>query len=639
MATIDTQRLEREFTRHIRAETTTDPLELAKYPDFEFEPMPMGAWLKDSTMLDLPPLSDPQLEVALLAERLYYPVTFEAMGWPELRQVFEIDLAWGKGSGKDYLSRIMLSRGIYLLYCLASPQAYFGMPGSETIAFTNIATAAPQAKHIFFEPWVKMLNRSRFYRAIMEPFANHIDFDKGLLAVSGHSSVESQEGQNLIMAVLDEIAGFKTAAELSTKRKQQDREPMNSAEGVYKLARSSIRSRFPQTGKLISISFTRFKNDMIDQLVKKAHLEIEQLGEESDKYGSRMATWEVNPLRQRSDFDKEYADDAEDAQCRYECRPLASPNRFFKNLMAVRTAMGVPLTIPAEQMDKVPAATNVPRIEYYWGADPDNPHLEDGWQVRFDLSQLKQHRKPLAIHMDLGISHDLAGLSASHTDGFVDHVEKLTNPKTGLVEKKTTRRPRIVTDWVIVFEQIKGDPMAGLPESDIQVKWIRQLVIELKNNGWVIGQFTADGYQSTDTFQLLQTHGIECALYSLDRRTEGYDTLKNLIYSGDITAPFHPLLFAEIESLVKMTETKIDHQAGMSKDMADAWAGSATGVIKMIEDGKIGGEADGWTGMSVDEIVEGVTRPHTDVDFRVRPRPEAEDTGDFWAGGSIGYRR
>lgn len=641
MATIDTGRLEREFTRHIRAEQTDNHEELARYPDFEIEPMPMEAWLKDSTMLGLPPLSAPQLEVALYAERLYYPVTFEALGWPELRQVFEIDLAWGKGSGKDYLSRIMLSRGIYLLYCLASPQAYFGMPGSETIALTNIATSAPQAKHIFFEPWVKMLEASRFYRGIMDPKANHIVFDKGLLATSGHSSVESQEGQNLIMAVLDEIAGFKTAAELSTKKKQQDREPAQSAEGVYKLARSSIRSRFPQTGKLISISFTRFKNDMIDQLVKRAHLEWEQIGQKSDKLGSRLATWEVNPLRTKSDFDKEYADDPADARGRYECRPEASAHRFFKNLGAVRKAMGVPLTLHPDQLDKLPPDENVPHIEYFWGPDPDQPHLEDGWQVRFDLSQLPKHRNPLAIHMDLAISHDKAGLAASHTEGFIDHIEKMTDPKTGLVTEKKIRRPRVVTDFVIYFDQVKGDPIANLPESDIQVRWIRSLMVEMMNAGYVIGRFTADGYQSTDTMQLMTQKGVEADLYSLDRKTEGYDTLKNLIYSGDISAPWHPVLFAEIESLVKMTETKIDHQAGMSKDMADAWAGSAAGVMEMIKDGRIGGEMDGWSGMSVDEIAKGVVEEkltHTDVDFSVRPRVTQEQT-DFWAGGGLDYDR
>jgi hypothetical protein len=638
--TLDVDRIQREFTRHIRAETVTDPLEMAAYPDFDIEPMPAAAWLRDSSMLGLPPLSELQLEVLLHAERILYEPTFDALGWAQARPVFEIDLAWGKGSGKDYLSRVMLSRGVYLLSCLASPQAYFGMPGSETIAFTNIATAAPQAKHIFFDPWVEMLSRSSYFRSIMDPKANYIDFDKGLKATSGHSSVESQEGQNLIMAVLDEIAGFKTASELSTKKKQQDREPQNSAEGVFKLARSSIRSRFPYTGKLISISFTRFKNDMIDQLVKKAHLELEQIGDESDKYASRAATWEVNPLRRKEDFANDYRDDPLDAQCRYECRPVSSPHRFFKNILAVKRSLNIPLELTPDQIDRRMPDRSL-GIEYYYGNDPGNKQAHDGWQVRFDFSALQSHRKPLAIHLDLGITQDLAGVSASHLEGFTSHTEKMVD-KNGREFQKVTRKPKIVTDFVVAFNQVKGDPLAGTPDSDIQVRWIRQLVLELMNRGWVIGLFSADGYQSTDTFQLLEQYGIATELYSLDRKTEGYDVLKNLIYGGDVTAPFDPLLFAEIESLVKMTETKIDHQAGMSKDMADAWAGSVRGAIKLLEDGVAGGDDEAWSGMSVEQVAAGPQEEEmrrADVDASVRPRYAPEEEGDFWAGGSVPYNR
>lgn len=632
---LDVDRLRREVTRHVRSETVTDPLELARYPDFEFEPMPFDAWLKDATMLGLSPLSDIQREAALIAERILFEPTFDALRWPKYPSKFDISLAWGKGSGKDYLSRIMLSRAIYLLSSLASPQAYFGMPGSEQIVVTNIATSAPQAKHVFFTPWVQMLSRSSFYRGMMDPKANYIVFDKGLRAFSGHSSVESQEGQNLMMAILDEIAAFKTSAELASKRKQQDREPAQSAEGVYNMAKSSIRSRFPMTGKLVSISFTRFKNDMIDLLVKKAYLENDQLGEESRRYGSRAATWEVNPLRKQSDFDDDYADDPMQAQCRYECRPVASPHRFFKNLLAVKQALGVPLdTLEPEKLQPVPSLG----IEYYWGPDPGNPKAKDGWQVRFDFTHLLHHNAPLAIHLDLGISQDLAGVSASHFGGFTDFKESFSDLKTGIVEETVVRKMNVITDFVVVFEQVRGDPLDGTPDSDIQVRWIRQLVLELINRGWRVGLFTADGYQSTDTFQLLQQMGVTAELYSLDRKTEGFDILKNLIYEGNITAPFHPLLYTELESLVKMTETKIDHQAGMSKDMADSWAGSARGVVKLMEEGQIGGDVDGWTGASIDEMSGRYDEPvrHTDVDVGVRPRYAhgTDGDGDFWSGGA-----
>lgn len=42
--------------------------------------------------------------------------------------------------------------------------------------------------------------------------------------------------------------------------------------------------------------------------------------------------------------------------------------------------------------------------------------------------------------------------------------------------------------------------------------------------------------------QLLTSQGIETGLYSLDRTTEGYDTLKAMIMDGTVTAPWDPLL-------------------------------------------------------------------------------------------------
>lgn len=595
---LNIDRIDREFVRSILTEKTTDHRELASAPDFEEEPVPFEVFLRDSKYLALPKLSEIQLEMALHAERIYYEETFDALGWPKRRQVNQIPLAWGKGSGKDYISRILLSRAAYLLLCLAAPQAYYGMPGSETIHMTNIATSAYQAKFVFFESWVEMLKASRWFRDQMEPGANLIRFDKQVLAQSGHSQSESQEGQNLIYAVLDEWAGFKTAQELAVKKRLMEREPIQSAQGIYKTILSSITSRFPEVGKLIAISFTRFRNDPIDAKVKEAMADLEVRGDVSRYYPSRAATWDVNPLRKRSDFDEAYENDPADAQCRYECKPLASPHRYFQNLLAVRRALGIPLKGEVEAMAPVQPLN----IEYYYGNDPDNEGAVPGWQVRFDVSDLEKHNNLCAIHFDLGISHDLAGMAMSHVEGWRNVEHKLVDPDTGVESFVEVRRPIIVTDFVVAFEQQVGNAAADVEGSDIQIRWLRSLIFLLRNEGWRIRFVSGDGYQSTDMFQLLEQRGVDTELYSLDRQTEGYDILKNAIYSGDVTAPFHPLLYQEIESLVKISERKIDHQAGSSKDMADAWAGSVRGALKVLELDGGGPETEVWAGGSIEQV-------------------------------------
>jgi len=623
------ERVDREFRRHIAAESRKSPEELASAPDFEEEPIPLGPWLRDSRFLGLPPFSEPQFDVLLHAERILFEPTFEALGWLDVRAVNDLRLAWGKGSGKDYIARVMLSRAVYLLLCLTSPQAYFGMPGTESIHLTNVATAAPQAKLIFFDPWARMLRGSPWFSDRCELLTSRVTFDKGILAVSGHSKVESQEGQNLLMAIIDEISGFRTAQELAKTKKLQDREPEQSAQGIFRTLQSSIRSRFPLTGKLVSLSFTRFRNDMIDQLVKKGEVAIaaaQAEGRESTLYVSRRATWEVNPLRKRSDFDEDYATDPLEARGRYECKPEASPYRFFQNLLAVRRAMGAPLS---GDVEKIPPEARV-GIRYWYGPDSQDPEGRENWQVEFDLAALPRHNQPLAIHMDLGISQDLCGVAASHVSGLAEHVETVTSP-TGLVTADRSHRPQVECDFVIAFEQQPGDPTRDVPATDIQVRWVRLLIAALRGAGMNVGMFTADGYQSTDMLQTMTAEGVQAELYSLDRKTEGYDVLKNLVYSGDLRIPFDPDLYGELESLVKVSDSKIDHQAGMGKDRADALAGSVRGaLVYFAEHGSLGGDV--WSGGSVDDLT-AATAP---VSVRQDPGPPLVATdigdGDFWSG-------
>ena len=624
---LDETRVDREFLRSIRNEQEGDPLTLSATPAFEEEPVPLGVFIREPKYLGLPKLSPIQMNALLHAERVLYEPTFDALGWEKVRAVFEIWLAWGKGSGKDYISRITLSRIAYLLLCLESPQAYFGMPGSETISITNVATSSLQARHIFFAPWVQMLRQSPWFRNRMDPGVLSIQFDKQVLALSGHSKSESQEGQNLLAAVLDEIAAFKTAAELSTKKREMDREPEQSAEGIVKTLSSSIISRFPLTGKLIGISFTRFKNDMIDMKVRQTEARL-ALEPEAAVFASRAATWEVNPLRVRSDFDEAYATDATDAQSRFECKPVSSPYRFFQNLLAVRRAMSIPLLgdPPENRLEGQPELI----IYYEW--------MDDDWQVSFDLSQIKRHRQPIAIHIDLGISHDLAGVAGSHVDGL------------SLPDDDQQQRPQVVNDFTVAFVQQRGDPVLNIPESDIQIKWVRELVQALMDEGFLVMLVSADGYQSTDTFQLLKAKGVETELYSLDRKTEGYDILKSVVYGGDLALSFDPLLFAEIESLTKMSATKIDHQAGMSKDMADALAGSVRGALKLFDEGWMAAAAGAsWGGATYEETKlaheQQIARnrpedsePVYRGDIVARPRQygydDADDDSDFWTGGA-----
>ena len=578
--------------------------------EWEEEPMPLDRWLRDPRMghHDVR-LSDIQMDALLHGERVLRPETIAELGWDKtlspltgkpIRQVMTMDLAWGKGSGKGLISTMTQGRIAYLLLCLRSPQAYYLMPASELISMTNIATAATQAQLAFFERWSNRLGSSPWFRERMDFKKSRIEFAKNLVAISGHSSIESQEGLNLIIAVLDELSGFKTAAELGANQTISDRLPPRSAEGIHTMAMESVRSRFGILGKVMAMAFTYYRGDPIDSRVTEGHAEIEEKGDASTRYASRAATWEVHPHKTRAQVEAGEELDPQQFQARYECRPAAGAYTYFRNVFAVRRSMGVPL-LQDPLKGGVEAVPTV-GITYHYGIDTENQDLvamgkepSEDWYVRFDTSRLTHHGYPLAIHMDLGLNRDgsrggdRCGLAASHVSGIARTPKVITDPKTGIESTEWYLRPNVVSDWAIVFEGQAPGSQPGAPGTEIKINWVESLMYQLMSEGWHIGWFSADGYQSVGTMQMVESWGATVEKFSLDTKTEGYDTLKSLVYEGRVTVPYHPLLYDEITRLMRVRHNKIDHPTGGSKDMADAWAGSVRGAVRMSE-------VHGWRG-------------------------------------------
>ena len=187
--------------------------------DFEFEPVSLDVFVKDKAFLGLPPLGERQREAVEFATQVYFPETMKELGWKQHRYVKEIVLLWGKGSGKDFISRVIHLRIAYLLLCLRNPQAYYFHPdmqvGMEHIHLLNTASTKEQAGNVFFSPLRRYVKNSPFFRTKAQVLTSEIRFEKGIFVYSGHSEAEAHEGLNLIAVVLDEIAAFKTEDEVA----------------------------------------------------------------------------------------------------------------------------------------------------------------------------------------------------------------------------------------------------------------------------------------------------------------------------------------------------------------------------------------------------------------------------------------
>ena len=390
-------------------------------------------------------------------------------------------------SGKDMCSVVIQARIAYLLLCLNNPQKYFNLMQTSSIDMLNMAYNSEQAENVFFETFAETIRQCKWFEDKCNVGTRTIEFDKRIYAYSGHSFEEAFEGKNLIVAVLDEIAAFKTKTELEQMSMRRLRSPRYSAESVYDMAKSSVESRFPNgIGKVISLSFPRFKNDFIQQLY------IRGLNEHTC-YVSFGKTWDVNPYRKRSDFNDEFRKNPERAEARYACNPLGVEGGFFKNKEALNKAFPIILK------ERVPTTDDI------------FPILKPWFKCNHDFT--------CSIHVDLGLKHDKAGICMSHVSSVVEEErEKEDGSRT------TIQLPVVTIDLLTSFIS----PYNG----EIDISTIRQFIVDLVNRGFRIGKMTADQFNSASLLQDIAKVGIETDLRSVDRNTSAYDTLKELVYDN-----------------------------------------------------------------------------------------------------------
>jgi len=528
---------------------------LLKADDLEEEPIPIQRFVTDRHYLGLEfPLSEIQLEIAKHTTQVLKLDTLKSLEGSEFLDglsgedyykkytVNEIICQVGKGAGKDHTSRISLAYLAYLMHCLRDPLKYYGKASGVYVDLVNLAVNAKQAQQVFFDPLKNLLLRSPWANEVgFEPRVQEIFwFDRPVRMFSGHSEAEGWEGYEVMIVVLDEISAFKIDSEL-----KGDLRNKGSASVIYEMARASITSRFPDVGKVVLLSFPRFKNDFIQQRYKSVITDLEEQGVDvtEEKWGNKgvererktwalkAATWDVNPTRTREEFEDEFRRDPIMARARYECEPPEMEDAYFRDVEAVRSAFMI----------------------------KDNPLDYEGHYKEWFRGN-DEH--PRYIHIDLGLKRDRAALGMVHCPG-------LKEIKTsGGVE----RLPIVEMDFL---QSWQAEPYSEIPFSEI-----RNTIIELSRR-FPVASVTFDQWQSADMIQSLRSLGLNADLHTV-KKTD-YDTLSTAIYDRRFRGYWNELLVEdELLKLRLINNQKVDHPSSGSKDLADAIAGSTFMCIKEL---------------------------------------------------------
>ena len=432
----------------------------------------------------------------------------------------------GQGSGKDTCSIFVGLRIVYLLNCLKSPQKYFNMEQNSFIDAINVAPNADLARNIYFQTLSNVLKNSPLFnidnpnRISYSATQTLINFPKNIRLISGNSENESWQGYTPILILLDEIDAFKSEQELRRSSGLRS----EGAEGIYKTAKSLIQSRFPGIGRVVSLSWPRFKGSFIQRRFEAGKLE-ERTFVACNPDGSAFSTWDFNPSKKKEDFKDFYDNDPILARARFECDPPYARDAFIRDPIPVLRCFDADIDEKGDMfhsgMRNIRDETDLREGVYYY------------------------------VHVDLGLRHSNAALAIAHKDRNDDSV---------------------ILDLIKTWEP--------QPDKDVDFRSIENFLLNLRDNGIKLASVTYDKYQSINSLQTLQSRGVPAKYKSVTRTKEAYDTLKDLIYQEKLDAYYYPEAVEEILGLDIVYGERVDARPGMKKDRADAVAGAVHGVLK-----------------------------------------------------------
>lgn len=529
--------------------------------EFDEKPVTAREFVTGEHYLGGPPLSEYQYKIIEASTQIYKLSTLinlygQEAGEARFRQTYnEVIMQLGKGSGKDYTSTIACAYIVYLLLCLKDPARYFGKPPGDAIDIINIAINSQQARNVFFKGFKQRLEGSPWFAGKYNAKMDSVEFKKSITVHSGHSERESWEGYNTLLVILDEISGF---AEESTS----GIESAKTADKIYKMYKASVSSRFAKYGKLLLLSFPRYKDDFIqtryNAVIAQKEVEIREHTFKMDTnlpdgiaeneftieweedhiisysiprvFAMKRPSWEVNPTTDINDLIGDFMGDPVDALGRFACMPPEAIDAFFKS------------------KEKIYAAFKEMNIGV-----SENGVFADWFKPEPNLTYY--------MHVDLAQKHDRCAVALAHVDHWRNQRIMGTNNITA---------PYVVVDAIRYWT----------PTSDKSVDFteVKNYILDLKRLGFDIRLVTFDRWNSHDMMEQLRTYGLKSETLSVAKKH--YDDFALSIYEDRCSGPHNEILIKELLRL-RINKDKIDHPRTGTKDLSDAVCGAIYNAISL----------------------------------------------------------
>ncbi len=420
------------------------------------------------------------------------------------------------GAGKSYKSSVIFAYMLYRILCLKDPQRHFGLAKGSSICFINMSVRAEQSRKVVFNDVKARIDNSPWFRRFYPP-----DPDiKSELRFAKHISIFPGNSRETFPIGFNVLGGIMDEAAFYTETDTHD-----VAEEMFNALHSRIKNRFGDNGLLVMISSPRYVDDFIEKKVKEAQTNPKI-------FSRRKKLWESKPADRFCGIWIDF--DGGKIPVEFETEAGRNPETFKRDFMAIPALALEPYF---KRMDLVDSCV-----------DPKMEHPIDAYGKFKPWFKGKPHSWFYYIHVDLAHRRDAAGIAMAHDED-----------------------DRIVVDFML---RIKA-PAGG----EIFFSDIREIIFKLEALNFRIDKVTFDGWQSIDSIQILKENGFDCEVFSVDRNTAAYDTLKEKIYAGKLKCYRYEPFLQEMSRLELKEGAKVDHPPSGSKDVTDAVAGAVYAAV------------------------------------------------------------
>ena len=505
------------------------------------------------------------------------------------------------GIGKNYFADMALAYMLYRLAVYWNPQLEHDLAPGSSIVFIQQSMTQTLAKKVVFEQFCERLKRSPFFR---EHFAydagikSELRFPKNIYVLPVGGSDTSAIGMNVFGGIIDEL-NFMARVQDSIQTKYTGEEEFDQAERVYSALIRRMKSRFMQKGKLpgklLLVSSVNYPGDFTDRKIVESETDptifVMKMSQwealPADRFCGAKFLVEVGNEVKRSRLINEMADAHDEADVievpvEYKTEFERDLDAALRDLAGLASGTKHPFIPYREQI--VLAATT--HEELYEGeqlflmdevviddvVDPDVLDFDQLVNMRYIEEMVLDTRLPWAVHIDVGVTGDAAGLAIGRISGYklLPATKYFNERMNEFVEVRDIRAPIYTIDGAL--------RIVAPPTGEVDLELVRDLVMWIRselNIRWA----TMDSYQSTMMIQSFRKARMRSGVLSVDTSIAPYTEVKLSVKDERILYPSHAMLLKELRELEKTDDEKIDHPAGGSKDVSDAVAG----VVYMLQ--------------------------------------------------------